>query len=103
MLTTDGHADQTYELGSDEPFTLAQLAAEISAQSGKEVRYVNLPEAEYVKALEAHGVPGLMADMLAETDAAVAHGMLYTASGDLTALTGRPPRSARRPARPCAH
>lgn len=31
-----------------------------------------------------------MADMLAETDAAVAHGMLYTASGDLTALTGRP-------------
>jgi NAD(P)H dehydrogenase (quinone) len=89
-LTTDGHAGQAYELGSDEPFTLAQLAAEISAQSGKEVRYVDLPEAGYAKALKEHGVPGLMADMIAETDAAAAHGTLHTASGDLTTLTGRP-------------
>ena len=35
-------------------------------------------------------MPELMADMIAETDAAVAHDVLYTASGDLTALTGRP-------------
>jgi NAD(P)H dehydrogenase (quinone) len=90
VLTTDGHAGQAYELGSDEPFTLAQLAAEVSAQSGREVRYLNLPEEHYAKALKEHGVPGLMADMVAETDAAAAHGTLYTASGDLTALTGRP-------------
>jgi NAD(P)H dehydrogenase (quinone) len=90
VLTTDGHAGQAYELGSDEPFTLAQLAAEISAQSGKPVRYVDLPEAEYAKALKTHGVPELMADMLAETDTAVAHDALFTASGDLTALIGRP-------------
>ena len=90
VLTTDGHAGQAYELGGDEPFTLAQLAAEISAQSGKEVRYVDLPEAGYAKALAEHGVPELIAGMVAETDAAAAHGALYTASGDLTALTGRP-------------
>ena len=90
VLTTDGHAGQAYELGSDEPFTLAQLAAEISAQSGKGVRYVDLPEAEYAKALKEHGAPGLMADMIAEADAAAAHGTLHTTSGDLTALTGRP-------------
>jgi NAD(P)H dehydrogenase (quinone) len=89
VLTTDGHAGQAYELGSDEPFTLAQLAAEISAQSGKEVRYLDLPEAGYVNALKEHGVPELMAGMIAETDAAAAHGALHTASGDLTALTGR--------------
>lgn len=90
VLTTDGHAGQAYELGSDEPFTLAQLAAEISARSGREVRYVDLPEQQFAAALKEHGVPGPMADMLAETDAAVAHGALHTASGDLTALTGRP-------------
>jgi NAD(P)H dehydrogenase (quinone) len=90
VLTTDGHAGQAYELGSDEPFTLAQLAAEVSTQSGREVRYVDLPEEHYAKALKEHGVPGLMADMLAETDAATAHGALHTASGDLTRLTGRP-------------
>jgi NAD(P)H dehydrogenase (quinone) len=90
VLTTDGHAGQAYELGGDEPFTMAQLAAEISAQSGTEVRYVNLPEAGYAAILKGHGAPDLMADMVAETDAAVAHGALHTASGDLTALTGRP-------------
>jgi len=90
VLTTDGHAGQAYELGSDEPFTLAQLAAEITAQSGREVRYVDLPEEQYARALKEHGVPDLMADILAETDASVARGTLYTDTGDLTALTGRP-------------
>jgi NAD(P)H dehydrogenase (quinone) len=90
VLTTDGHAGQAYELGGDEPFTMAQLAAEISAQSGTEVRYVNLPEADYARALREHGVPELMADMVAETDAAVARGALHTASGHLAALTGQP-------------
>jgi len=95
VLTTDGHAGQAYELGSDEPFTLAQLAAEISAQSGKEVRYADLPEAQYATALKTHGVPELMADMLAETDTAIAHGALFTDSGDLTALIGRPASTLR--------
>jgi NAD(P)H dehydrogenase (quinone) len=90
VLTTDGHAGRAYELGSDEPFTLAQLAAEISAQSGKTVRYVDLPEVEFASALAAHGVPPVMADILAETNTAVAHGALYTGSGDLSRLIGRP-------------
>jgi NAD(P)H dehydrogenase (quinone) len=90
VLTTDGHAGRAYELGGDEPFTLAELAAEISAQSGTQVRYADLPEAEFAAALRAHGAPEVMADMVAETDAAAAHGALFTASGDLAALTGRP-------------
>jgi NAD(P)H dehydrogenase (quinone) len=90
VLTTDGHDGQAYELGGDEPFTMAQLAAEITVQSGKEVRYLNLPEAEYAEVLAEHGVPEQLAGMVAETDAAVAHGALHTASGDLAALAGRP-------------
>lgn len=35
-------------------------------------------------------MPALLADMVAETDAATAHGAVHTASSDLTALTGRP-------------
>jgi NAD(P)H dehydrogenase (quinone) len=90
VLTTDGHAGQAYELGGDQPFTMAQLAAEVSQQSGRPVRYVNLPAAEYAKALKEHGVPAAMADIIAETDIAVAGGALYTATGDLAALTGQP-------------
>ena len=57
MLTTDGHAGKAYELGGDEAFTLAELAAEISAGSGTPVRYTDLPEADYVQALAGNGVP----------------------------------------------
>lgn len=35
-------------------------------------------------------MPEHFADMLAETDAAVAHGALHTASGDLATMAGRP-------------
>ena len=90
VLTTDGHAGQAYELGGDDPFTLAELAAEIAAQSGREVRYVDLPEAGYAQALRDHGMPDPYPAMVAETDAAAAHGALYTGSGHLSALTGRP-------------
>lgn len=90
VLTTEGHAGRAYELGGDEPFTLAQLAAEISAQSGQPVRYADLPEAGYAAALATHGVPRLMADVVAETDRAAARGALYTGSGDLARLIGRP-------------
>lgn len=90
VLTTDGHAGQAYELGGGEPFTMEQLAAAVSAQSGQPVWYADLPEAEYAAALTGRGVPGLIADMVAETDRAVAQGALYTGSGDLAALTGRP-------------
>src|SRR6266567_832186 len=35
VLTGDGHGGRAYELGGDEAFTLAELAAEISAQAGQ--------------------------------------------------------------------
>ena len=57
VLTADGHANQAYELGGDTAFTLAELAAEISAQSGTHVRYTDLPEADYARALAHNGVP----------------------------------------------
>src|SRR5215218_10141482 len=34
-LVADGQAGRIYELGGDEPFTLAELAAEVSAAAGK--------------------------------------------------------------------
>jgi NAD(P)H dehydrogenase (quinone) len=90
VLTTDGHANQAYELGGDDAFTMTRLAAEISAQSGKQVRYADLPVAEYAATLAGHGVPAPLADVVAETDAAVAHGLLHTTSTDLSTLIGRP-------------
>lgn len=89
VLTTDGHGNHTYELGGDEGFTLAEYAAEITAQSGREVRYADLPEREYASALAGHGVPQGFADVLADADRGLSRGELFTDSGDLRRLLKR--------------
>jgi NAD(P)H dehydrogenase (quinone) len=91
VLTTSGHENLSYELGGDEAFTLTELAAEITAQSGTNVRYVNLPEQEYASVLVANGLPQLHADALADADRGLSRGELETRSGDLRRLLGQPP------------
>lgn len=90
VLVGDGPDDATYELGGDEPFTLAELAAEVTRQSGTEVVYRDLPVGEYTEALVAAGLPEPYAAILAECDLGIARGELTTDSGDLRRLTGRP-------------
>jgi NAD(P)H dehydrogenase (quinone) len=84
------HAGRAYELGGDEAVTLAELAAEISAQAGRVVSYVDLPEDEYARTLAGFGVPEPMAGVLADADRGLSRGELHTGSGDLRRLIGRP-------------
>lgn len=90
VLTGDGHAGKVYELGGDTAFSMTELAATLAALSGKPVAYQNLPEADYAKALVGFGLPQPLAEMLADTDRAVAKGALETRSSDLSRLIGRP-------------
>jgi NAD(P)H dehydrogenase (quinone) len=89
VLTTDGHAGTVYELGGDRPFTMAELAAEVSRQSGTEIAYRNLPRHEYAAALVSAGLPEAYAGILADVDRAVAAGALDGAGDDLHRLIGR--------------
>ncbi|WJK33740.1 NAD(P)H-binding protein [Solwaraspora sp. WMMA2065] len=88
-----GTAGTVYELGGDEPFTLAELAAEISRHSGREIGYQDLPADVYAKALTDAGVPEAFASVLAASDVGIARGDLTTDSGDLARLIGRPTTS----------
>ncbi len=90
MLTGGEHAGAVYELGGDQPFTVAELAAEVAAQSGKPVVYVDLPVEEYTKALVGAGLPEAFAGLLADSDLGIGRGELFTDSGDLGRLIGRP-------------
>ncbi|KXK63283.1 NAD(P)-dependent oxidoreductase [Micromonospora rosaria] len=92
VLTGDGPTDIGYELGG-EPFTLAELAAEITRQSGTEVVYRDLPLDAYVAALTGAGLPEPFARLLADSDVAAADGALDTDSDDLPRLLGRPATS----------
>jgi NAD(P)H dehydrogenase (quinone) len=72
VLTGEGHAGRTYELAGDDAYTLADLAAEISRQTGKDIPYRNLPEADYAKALVGFGLPKGMAHHIASYDVGTA-------------------------------
>ncbi|MFC7533299.1 SDR family oxidoreductase [Actinoplanes sp. GCM10030250] len=78
-----------YELGGD-AFTMAELAAEVSRQTGTPVVYRDLPVAEYQAILVSAGLPEGYAGLLADTDLKIVDGELDTDSDDLPRLIGRP-------------
>jgi len=89
VLTRDGQAGKVYELAGDSAYTLAEFAAELSRASAKTVPYVNLPEAEYRKALIGAGLPEPVAALLADSDAGAAKGGLFDDGKQLSGLIGR--------------
>lgn len=90
VLTGQDHENRIYELGGDTAYTLTELAAEITRQSGTEVRYRDVPEPTHAHALAEAGLPHPIAELLADADQGIRRGGLHTDSGDLTRLIGRP-------------
>mgnify|MGYP003365212709 CR=1 FL=1 len=90
VLTTEGHENKIYELAGDIAYTLADLAAEVSKQIGKEIPYVNLSEADFTAALVKIGLPEGFAQILADSDAKAAHGALFSDDKTLSKLLDRP-------------
>jgi len=93
VLVADGQAGKVYELGGDKAFSMADLAAEISAATGKAVSYNDLPAGDYAELLASVGVPEAFAEILADSDMGIARGDLLVSTGDLRRLIGRPTTS----------
>ena len=89
VIAQDGHAGNVYELAGDNPWTLSELAAELSKQSDKPVVYQNLSEADFAAALKGVGLPAGLADMLADSDTGASKGGLFDDSHTLSKLIGR--------------
>jgi NAD(P)H dehydrogenase (quinone) len=90
VLTTQSHVGAVYELGGGEAFTLTELAAAISAAAGKPITYTDLSAKELARMLAGAGLPADLADVLADADLGLSRGELFTDSGDLGRLIGRP-------------
>lgn len=90
VLTSEGHEGKTYELAGDEAFTMADLAAEASRQTGRDLPYNNLPEHAYAEVLKSIGLPPPVAAMLAQSDVSAAQGALFNEDRQLSRLIGRP-------------
>lgn len=93
VLVAEDQAGKVYELGGDNAFTMADLASEISAATGKTITYNDLPPQDYVGLLTGVGVPEAFAKILADSDLGIARGDLLVSSGDLRKLIGRPTTS----------
>ena len=91
--TSDNQAGRVYELAGDTSYTLTELAAEISRQSGRNIGYVNLPKAEYKGVLIKVGLPEVIAELLANSDAGASKDALFDDSRQLSKLIGRPTTS----------
>lgn len=89
VLTTPGQEGKVYELAGDVPFTMAELAAEVSRQSGKRLAYADLPPEAFKGVLVGAGLPGAVADIFVDADLNIAKGELDDRSGTLRTLIGR--------------
>jgi NAD(P)H dehydrogenase (quinone) len=90
VLTGEGHQGRIYELAGDDAYTLSDLAAEISRQTGKNIPYKNLSETDYAAALASFGLPQNLAQAIAGWDTGASQNALFDENRQLSALIGRP-------------
>ena len=93
VQTTPGQAGKVYELAGDVPFTMAELAAETSKQTGKTLAYANLPPEQFRGVLLGAGLPPPFADILVDADLNIVKGELDDTTKQLSTLIGRPTTS----------
>ncbi|WP_105600689.1 SDR family oxidoreductase [Cronobacter sakazakii] len=93
VLTLDNEAGRVYELAGDHAWTLRDLTALLSKETGKTVAYQNLSEADFAAALTGAGLPEGFAKLLADSDIGASKGGLFDDSHQLSALIGRPTTS----------
>lgn len=87
--STGGHDNAVYELAGDQSYSYADLAAEVSRQTGKAIPYNDLPAEVYAGILTGFGLPEGFAHVLADSDVQAGKGALEDNSRTLSRLIGR--------------
>jgi len=93
VLTTEGHVGKVYELGGDEAFSLAELASTVSVVLGRPITYTDLTAEEFAEVLVGAGLPTDLAHVLADADLGLGRDEMFSDSGELRRLIGRPTTS----------
>lgn len=90
VLTTDGHLGKVYELAGDEAWTFATLAETFAELLGRDVELRSVSSDEHRAILAGAGLPEGAIDFVVGLDASIRGGALADATGELSALIGRP-------------
>ncbi len=90
-LVATGHEGKSYTLTGGEALTNAQVAEKISRVAGRKISYVDLPPAEFKKAILSGGTPEWSADALVDLQRLYREGKASLVTDDVEWLTGRKP------------
>lgn len=82
-------------LTGPESLTIAEVAAQVSAVTGKAITVQQVPNAAFAAGLESAGLPPFLATALASADANTQAGNFDLLTGDYQTLTGQAPQTVR--------
>ncbi len=91
-LVAPGHAGQTYEVTGPRLMTFADIAADLSAATGRQIAYVDVPHDAFMAEVTASGAPKDVIWMLDYLLATVLDGRNAHLSDGVQRALGRPPR-----------
>ncbi len=95
VLTSDGHAGQTYDLTGPAARSLAETAALLSEISGREIRYVEETLEQAYASRAGLGAPPFEVDGWVTSYVAIAKGEMDVVSDAVQNITGRPAQGLR--------
>ena len=93
ILTSDGHEGKTYPLTGPDSLSQGELAGKLSAVLGKEIKYVNVSQADAKSGMMAMGMPDWMADGWAAMAMMISTGAADMVTPMVKEVTGQEPRS----------
>jgi uncharacterized protein YbjT (DUF2867 family) len=91
-LTEPGHDGEVYEVTGPRLMTFADVAAELSAATGREIRYLDIPHEAFVAEVTASGAPQDVAWMLDYLFSTVLDGRNAHLTDGVERALGRAPR-----------
>ncbi|GAB3827580.1 NAD(P)H-binding protein [Kribbella italica] len=92
-ILDDSHSGQHYTLSGPRVLTIAEVTAELSAATGRDIRYVDLDPEQHVEELVGIGLPHEDAESVRDLFAVIRHHRSEYVSDDaVRAILGRAPR-----------
>jgi NAD(P)H dehydrogenase (quinone) len=91
VLASDGHAGRSYDITGGAALSFAEIAAELSRLTGRQVTYKDETLEEAWASRAAYGAPDWQVEAWISTYTSVAAGDLAAVTDTVERFTGRPP------------
>lgn len=96
VLASDNTVSATYTLTGSQSLSAEEVAALVTAVTGKPLAVVPVTDEQLAGGLAGAGLPGFVVDMLVSADANIRAGKFDLVTTDFKTLTGRDPQTLKR-------